>query len=130
MLEFSSKFSNTIVLLRRLRHFYCNTIVLLRHSRNCFNEGLPGPGEHDTGVEDAQPLEHVNEPVPVPLSTVGGPKLQLTTDVSISTVYTAVHCKKNQIVYVYENTHSGKYVNIVCVYLFVCMYVHDYVFLV
>jgi hypothetical protein len=56
---------------------------------NWSNKELPGLGEHDHSVEDAQPLEHVNEYVPVVLSIEHGAKLRNTTAVCISTPYMA-----------------------------------------
>jgi hypothetical protein len=73
--------------------------------------------------------EHVNEHVPVPLSTADGPKQQLTTALCILTPYLAVHRKKNQIVYVYVYAHTFRHIYIVCVCIYecVCMCVYVYV---
>jgi hypothetical protein len=43
---------------------------------NCSDKEQPGPWERNPNAEVAQQLEHVNEAVPVPLSTAQCAKLQ------------------------------------------------------
>ncbi len=107
-----------IVLLRPLRHIVAQHYCVASAQWELFLQRAAWSGKHDPNIQDAQGLQHVNGHVPVPMSTAHGSKQQLTAALSILTPYVAVHCKKNKIVYMYVNKHSGVY--ILCVY--VCMY--------
>ncbi len=47
---------------------------------NCSDKEQPGPWEQNPNAEVAQQLEHVNEAVPVPLSSAQCAKLQDTSE--------------------------------------------------
>ncbi len=59
--------------------------MLLRLRGNLSNKELPGPGEHDHNVEDAQLKGHVNKHALDVLSIEHGSRLRLSTAVRIST---------------------------------------------
>jgi hypothetical protein len=113
-----------IVLLQPLRHIVAQHDHVASAQWELFLQRAAWSGEHDPNIWDAQGLQHVNEHVPVPLSTAHGPKQQLITALCILTPYVAVHFKKNQIVYVYVYIHSGIYILFVyvCMYVGVCVY--------
>jgi hypothetical protein len=88
-LELSSKFSETVVMLRLLHCTQCDTIVLLQHSVTWSIKELPGPEEHCRRCLVTRDSLWTCPSIPCPLCMLQW--IQLTTDICILTLEEAVN---------------------------------------